>query len=425
MSDQDPTRGSQSTTPTHFTVVGLGTEGDGLVETPWGPVFVPGALPGEQVAITDGRASATETASIVTGANPMRRQAALCPHFGRCGGCTLQHMGDDLYRRWKANLLGDALCSHGIEIVPRPLISVPESSRRRAVLAVRRDGDAIDVGFHERRSSAIERLETCVILSRPIMAALPGIKALARLLMARKSDARVAVLDTPHGLDIDFAGAKSTFNVDARSAVVEVANRSPIARICVDGVPMLTRAIPALTIAGVEVVPPPGAFVQATVEAETAMAALAMEAIGKSKRVVDLFSGLGTFTFALAAKARVLAIDSDRSLITALTEAARKASGLKPIETKIRDLFHDPLSPRELDGNDAVVFDPPRAGAKSQAEALAKSKVKTVVAISCNPATLARDLAILTEGGYSLKSVTPVDQFLYTPHLEAVAILKR
>lgn len=420
MTDEAASNGPDVTAKTRFTVVGLGTEGDGLVETPWGAVFVPGALPGEQVVITDGRAGAIEL-----GTDPVRRRDALCPHFGRCGGCTLQHMAGDFYQRWKANLLRDALRTHGIEIVPRPMISAPESSRRRAVLAVRRDGNAIELGFHERRSPAIEQIEACVILSRPIMAGLTGIKALASLLMARKSDARVSVLDTPHGLDIDFAGAKATFGVDARSAVVEVANRYRIARISADGAPMLTRAVPALTMAGVQVVPPPGAFVQATAEAETALAALAVEAAGKSKRMVDLFAGLGTFTFALAAKARVLAIDSDRGLITALSEAARKASGLKPIETKVRDLFHDPLSPREFDGIDAAVFDPPRAGAKAQAEALAKSKVETVIAVSCNPATMARDLAILIDGGYNLASVTPVDQFLYTPHLEAVAVLRR
>lgn len=420
MTDLDAPNGPETPANTLYTVVGLGTEGDGLVETPWGPVFVPGALPGEHVAITDGRAGAIEAVT-----DPAKRQPALCAHFGRCGGCTLQHMSSGLYQRWKANLLGDALRTHGIAIAARPMISVPEASRRRAVLAVRRDGNDIELGFHERRSQAIERIETCVILRQPIMAGLPGITALASLLLARKSEARVAVLDTPHGLDIDFAGAKATFNIDARTAVVDIANRFRIARISVDGVLMLTRAVPALTMSGVQVVPPPGAFVQAAAEAETAMAALAVEAAGKSKRVVDLFSGLGTFTFALAARARVLAIDSDRSLITALADATRRATGLKPIETKIRDLFQDPLSPRELDGIDTVVFDPPRAGAKAQAEALGKSKVKTVVAISCNPATLARDLAILIDGGYSLKSVTPIDQFLYTPHLEAVAILRR
>ena len=257
------------------------------------------------------------------------------------------------------------------------------------------------------------------------MAGFAGIRALAGLLLTRKSQARVTVIDTPHGLDIDFAGARRDLGADARAAVVLTADSHRIARLSLDGVPMLTRATPTLKISGADVVPPPAAFVQAAVEAETAMAAIAVAATGKSKRVADLFSGLGTFTFALARTAHVLAIDSDRRLITALNDAARKATGLKPIETKVRDLFQDPLSPRELDGLDAIVFDPPRAGAKAQADALAKSKVKTVVAVSCNPATLARDLGILIGGGYRLQAVTPIDQFLFTPHLEVVAVLRR
>ena len=227
------------------------------------------------------------------------------------------------------------------------------------------------------------------------------------------------------GLVISLVMANTARRTDVRTDVVAAANQHRFARLSVDGAPMLTRTTPSLVIAGVQVVPPPGAFVQAAAEAEVAIAAIAMGAVGKAKRVADLFSGLGTFSFALAAKSRVLAIDNDRELITALEDAVRMATGLKPIEAKVRDLFHDPLSPRELDAIDAVVFDPPRAGAKAQAGALAKSKVRTVVAVSCNPATLARDLAILIDGGYRLESVTPIDQFLFTPHLEAVAVLRR
>ena len=155
------------------------------------------------------------------------------------------------------------------------------------------------------------------------------------------------------------------------------------------------------------------------------MVKIACDAVGKAKRVADLFSGLGTFTFGLARRAKILAVDSDRALITALGDAARKAQGLKPIEARVRDLFHDPMSARELDDFDAAVFDPPRAGAKAQAEALAKSKVKTIVAVSCNPVTLARDIQILLDGGYKLGRVSPIDQFLFTAHIEAVAVLWR
>jgi 23S rRNA (uracil1939-C5)-methyltransferase len=152
---------------------------------------------------------------------------------------------------------------------------------------------------------------------------------------------------------------------------------------------------------------------------------LIAEGVGKGKQVADLFCGVGTFTFGLARRARVFAVDGDRRAIETLTMAVRGASGLKPVETRVRDLFRDPLSRTELNMYDAVVFDPPRSGAKAQAETLAKSKVARVVAVSCAPATLARDLRILIDGGYNLDRVTPIDQFVYTPHVEVVATLSR
>ncbi len=405
-----------------LTVARLGLEGHGVVDAPGGPVYVPGALPGEAVTFAGGRVDAIERSSVD------RRQAALCPHATRCGGCALPHMSDDLYRRWKAALLGDALRTHGIGVTPEPMISVPHNTRRRAVLTARREGRTIEFGFHVRSSHEIESIEQCAILVLPIIAALPGLRALAGLLLGDKGEARVTVIDTPHGLDVDFDGATAKPGANLSAAVVAAAAGHHIARLSLKGTPILTRASPSLRIAGVDVIPPPGAFLQAALEAEQAMQQIAVAAVGKARRVADLFCGLGTFSFALAAKAKVLAVDSDRTLIDALIGATRQAKGLKPIETKVRDLFHDPLSPRELDGIDgidAVVFDPPRAGAKAQAEALAKSKVRTVVAVSCNPATLGRDLAILIGGGYRLESVTPIDQFLYTAHLEAVAVLRR
>ena len=188
---------------------------------------------------------------------------------------------------------------------------------------------------------------------------------------------------------------------------------------------MLERASPSLRLGDAEVVPPPGAFVQAVAEAEAAMAALVAAAAAKAKRVADLFCGVGTFTFPLARTARVLAIDGDKGAIAALSAAARRVQGLKPIETKVRDLLQTPLSAKELDGLDAVIFDPPRAGAAAQAEQLARSKVPVVVAVSCNPATLARDARILVDGGYRLRAVTPIDQFLFSAHVEAVAVFER
>ena len=176
---------------------------------------------------------------------------------------------------------------------------------------------------------------------------------------------------------------------------------------------------------GVNVVLPPRAFLQAAPAAEAEMVRLVTAATAKAKRVADLFCGLGTFTFPLAKSAPVLAVDGDRQAIAALQSAAKRAPGLKPIEAMARDLFRMPLSARELEPFDAVVFDPPRAGAATQAAMLAVSGVATIAAVSCNPATLARDARILIDGGYTLERVTPIDQFLYSPHVEAVAVFRR
>ena len=198
-----------------------------------------------------------------------------------------------------------------------------------------------------------------------------------------------------------------------------------MARVSVGGVPVIERQAPVLHFAGKAVTPPPGAFLQAVPEAEQAMIDLVTAALGKAKQVGDLFCGLGTLTLPIAQKARVTAFDADRNAIAALNEAQRKNQGLKPFTAKPRDLFRDALSPMEMKDLDAVVLDPPRAGAKAQCERLAQSKVKRVVMVSCNPATLARDLRILIDGGYRLDAITPIDQFLYSPHLEAVAVLTR
>lgn len=402
-----------------YTITRLGMRGDGIADGPDGPLYLPGTLPGELVSVGGGEPARIEHPS------PQRRHGYLCPHAPGCGGCAQQHLSEDFYRQWKATLVGEALKAHGIAADVRPMLSAPAGSRRRAVLTARRDGQRIELGFHRGQSHDIEPLEACAVLAPAIVSALPGLRAMALIALTSKSEARLSVVATPHGLDVDIAGARREISADQRTAMVQTATGHRIARLSLDGTPMLTRARPALVMAGVEVIPPPGAFLQAAVEAEGAMTAIAVEAAGKAKRVADLFSGLGTFSFALARRARVLAIDTDRALVDALAAAARGAAGLKPIETKVRDLMRDPLSPRELEGFDAVLFDPPRSGARAQAEALAGSKVRTVVAVSCNPATLARDLEILLAGGYRIEAVTPIDQFLYTAHIEAIAVLRR
>ena len=406
-------------TPITAKVARLGQSGDGVIETPRGAIYVPGVLPGETVSLVDG-----VPGPVVGPLSPDRRQP-LCTHVARCGGCAVQHLADVSYRTWKAGLLTEALAGSGIGTTPLPMFVVPLRSRRRAVLSARRSGRDTIIGFHSRRSDEIEPLVDCAILKPAIVAGVPGLVRLSGELLPPDAETHITVIETSTGLDVAFDTGRKDLSADARQRLAATATASRFARVSVAGDPVVIRHAPVLDMAGVAVVPPPGAFIQASAAAETHMAGLVVEALGKARRVADLFSGLGTFAFAMARRASVLAVDGSRDLIEALDKAQRGAAGLKPIEAKVRDLLLDPMSPRELNTLDAVVFDPPRGGAKAQAEALARSDVPVVVAVSCNPQTLARDLRILGDGGYTLKAIAPVDQFLFSPHIEAVAVLAK
>jgi 23S rRNA (uracil1939-C5)-methyltransferase len=227
-----------------------------------------------------------------------------------------------------------------------------------------------------------------------------------------------------NGLDVTIDAARAGLR-RMTPAIGQAAEASGIIRITLADDPVFSAAAPKVTIAGAAIELPPGAFLQASAEAEAAMAAIAAETVGKARKIADLYSGLGAFSFALARKAAVTAVELDRRLLAALAAGARSTQGLKPIRVLARDLAREPLSPTELNGFDAVLFDPPRAGAPAQARALAKSRVKTIVAVSCNPASFAKDARALIDGGYALERLVPVDQFVYSAHIEVVAAFSR
>ncbi len=403
-----------------LTVVRLGAQGDGVAESAVGDLYLPGILPGESVMRdSDGRTRSIGPPS------PERRIEPLCPHVARCGGCAVQHMDDTLYARWKAGLLSAALAQRGLAATTTPMLAVPLASRRRATFAgVWIDGSA-RLGFHGAGTHTVEPIAKCAVLRPAIVAALPELARLVAILIPKDAPFRVSVLAADNGLDVAIDG-KAPARVARQAAEIALAMRSAkVIRLTLADEPFLMLTPPVLKMAGVDVTPPPGAFLQAAAETDAILADLVLAAVGKAKRVADLFAGLGTLSLALAARARVLSVDNDPSLLDALGKAVAGTQGLKPVERLRRDLFRDPLSPRELDRIDAVVLDPPRAGAAAQSEALARSKVRRVVMVSCNPATLARDLRTLVDGGYVLERTTAVDQFLFTPHLEAVAVLGR
>jgi 23S rRNA (uracil1939-C5)-methyltransferase len=352
------------------------------------------------------------------------RATPLCRHFGVCGGCVAQHMGDRLYAEWKRNTVVAALRQRGLDTDVAPLRRIPAGTRRRAVLTARRDGRRIALGYHRRKSLELVDIEACPVLLPEIAARLAALRAIAAALPA--PELRLTVLSTPAGLDVAVAAGGGRLQPAAAAEISRIVMQHRLARVAVDGEIAIERAVPMLkTAGGCDIAVPPGAFVQAVEEAERAMAGLIAAAVAAARGVVDLFCGAGAFTFDLARRARVLAIDRDQVAVAALAAGARRTQGLRPIEARVRDLLHAPLSAKELEAFDAAVFDPPRSGAKAQAQQLARSRVPTVVAVSCDPGTLARDARILVDGGYALESVTPIDQFLFSAHVETVAVFRR
>jgi 23S rRNA (uracil1939-C5)-methyltransferase len=398
----------------------LGSQGDGIVETGAGPVYIPFTLPGERVAAeVEG-----ERGALLDVLQPSPdRIAPICRHFGACGGCALQHLEATRYREWKRQRVVDALAQQRIDAEVAPILAFPPHTRRRAAFTASRSGRDMLFGFRRALSHEVIDIAESPIMAPPIENALPALRSLCAALIPQ-GEARVLVTACDNGLDV-LIEAEGKHRPVLSTAIAGVVQEAGIIRVAF-GRDMLVSTAPArVTLSGVAVELPPGAFLQAVPQAEQAMAQLVVAAVGKARKVADLFCGLGTFTFALAAKAAVTAVEADAALLAALAAGARHASGLKPITPLRRDLMREPLSWQELKVFDAVVFDPPRAGSIAQAQALAKSKVARVVAVSCNPATFARDARVLIDGGYRLTRVTPIDQFVFSPHVEVVATFIR
>ena len=401
----------------------LGAQGDGVAQGPEGPLFVPFTLPGELVKVDAGAGDGHAEPLAIPEPSP-ERVAPVCQYFGTCGGCALQHMEVYAYLAWKRELVFAALASRGLETPVEEVRAVPLASGRRAAFALGRTSNATAFGYRAARSHAIVDIAACPVLGPAIAGRLPMLKSALAPLLGDKREARITVTEAEQGLDVVLEGIRRPSpTLFARLATAGASFGA--ARITLDGESLALRGTPTVALSGAEVSLPPGAFLQASRESEAVLAGLVKEGVGRAKRVADLFAGIGTFTFALAASAEVDAFEQDEEAIAALAGAARATPKLKPVRTHSRDLFRVPLTARELARYDAVVLDPPRAGAKAQAETLAASKVPKVVMVSCNPGTWARDLRILVYGGYRITRVVPVDQFLFSPHIELVAVLER
>lgn len=392
------------------TISHLGHKGEGVALVGETRVFVPFTLPGETVHFAHEGERGT-LLDIVTPSD--HRIVPFCPHFGVCGGCQLQHMDRPSYVAFKTGLVETPLRQAGVEAKVERFVDAGGDGRRRATLHARPDA----AGYMRMRSHDLLDLDLCPIL----VPALARAQDMARSIGAAIGACDVSFTASDAGIDVGIRTPRKDLRAEK---LVPMAAGLGAARVALNGEMVFQSQVPNIGMGRARVELPVGSFLQATAAAETALAAYVVEAVGKAKAVADLFCGVGPFALRLAEKAVVYAADSDKPAILAMDKAARHAKGLKTITGKPRDLFRDPLTRFEL-AFDAVVLDPPRAGAEAQVREIAASKVKHVVMVACDARSFARDAAILVKAGFAMSNLVAVDQFVWSAHIEIAATFTR
>lgn len=407
----------------------VGFQGDGFTQ---GGLVVPMTLPGERVRVRQGKSkdndSRLELIEVLEASSD--RVTPSCRHFAACGGCALQHWDLAAYSAWKREVVEIQLARAGLATEVLPILTTPPASRRRVGLHARKTGKVISLGFKERKSWSLVAISECVIADPAIVRALPQLKQLAEGLFAHPKSAPILhITASLTGLDIDISGVERNksggLSADARMQIAMAAGEADFARVTMGDEILYEARKPRVMFGKAQVALPMGSFLQASAASEADMVRLVKDGIGDAKSVADLFCGAGTFTYPLAEQAVVYAADGSAPAVAALKAAIATAPGLKSITAEARDLFRRPLLAEEMKTIDAIVFDPPRAGAEAQSQEIALSRVARVVAVSCNPATFIRDAKILVNAGFSLDRVTPIDQFLWSSHVELVGIFSR
>ena len=407
----------------------LGPKGDGVHRSQGGAVYVDRALPGDRIQATvrrgDDGVLRGDLLRLIK-ASP-HRVAAPCPNYTVCGGCTLQHAKDEFYRHWKVDIVRDALRSKGLKPrVWRDPVFLPAGDRRRATFTAYKKNNIVALGHYRRRAHHVTDIASCLVADPVIMAMRERLTAwLAPILQDGKP--AMAFIQAINGqLDIVITGpVGKTGKPDpqTREAMTRLARDSNVNRIAWrahpdDSAEVIVELSPLRARFGdLDVILPPLAFLQPTQAGEDALVASVMELLPRTGKFADLFSGCGTFTGPMLARGAVDAYESVGPAVRALD----KAKGTRPLKAIRRDLFVNPLRRDEANRYDAIVFDPPRAGAQAQVRTLASSKAPLLVGVSCNPATFARDARVLVDGGYRLDSVRVVDQFTWSHHVELVA----
>lgn len=408
-------------------VFDLGRQGDGLIKHEGQTVFIAGTLPDETVSYRLTANNRAELEEIVS-ASP-DRATPVCPFFDRCGGCALQHLSGDLYKKFKLRYFKELFPAAWNVAFDDPVF-IPFKSRRRATFALLWNGSLRKFGFNAKQSDRIVEIESCSVLIEPLEKLIVPLRRFlcdkARSYPKRKGVGDVSVLMTRTGADV-LLTLPFEPDFDWRQSAAKFATENGLARFSwrtserAEPEPLVVLHTPELTIGEFTLKPPAGVFLQPSVEGRDALTQAVVEYVGKAKKVMDLFCGAGTFSLPLLQKKRLIkGADNAPFALQALKEASAGR-----IKTQERDLFKTPLYPDELDGFDCVIFDPPRAGAKAQCEQIAASGVEKVVAVSCNPVSFVRDAEILINAGFTLERVRPVDQFAFTPHMECVVKLTR
>jgi 23S rRNA (uracil1939-C5)-methyltransferase len=399
------------------TIERLGHLGDGVA----GHVFVPQMLPGE---VVEGEL----VGDVLTGARivtpSVDRVRPPCVHARTCGGCMMQHASDAFVAEWKQGIVQGALAGQGLSAPFKAIVTSPARSRRRATLAGRKTKGGALLGFHARGSDMLIPVPQCQLVVPEIIAAFPALEALTKAGGSRSAELALTITHGAAGADVSVAGGKP-LDAGLIMDLARIAETHGLSRLTWNGEVAALRTAPVQRFGRVVVVPPPGAFLQATREGERALLAAVIAAVGDAAKIADLFAGVGTFALPLTERSDVLAVEGDVAMTAAMEKGWRAADGLKRLVVQTRDLFRRPLEPDELAGFDAVVIDPPRAGAEAQVACLAKAKVPVIAMVSCNPVTFARDAKVLVQAGYKIDWVQVVDQFRWSAHVELVARLSR
>lgn len=403
---------------TTATITRLGHQGDGVAE---GPLFAPRTLPGEEIS---GIREGSQLREIRIETPSEHRVQPSCRHYKSCGGCQLQHASESFVADWKVNVVKTALAAQGLETEFRPIHTSPAQSRRRATFAVRRTKKGAMAGFHGRASDVITPIPDCQLLDPTLISAIALAEALAIAGASRKTPLSVTVTTSECGLDVLVRQGKP-LDGPLRLELAQLAGQHGVTRLTWEDEQVAMEQPPIQRFGNAPVCPPPGSFLQATTDGEAALLGAVREITTGAKRILDLFAGCGTFTLPLAERAEVYALEGEAEMIAALEAGWRRGKELRQVKAETRDLFRNPLLPEDMKPfgahYEAVVIDPPRAGAEAQVAQLAKARLPVVAYVSCNPISFARDAKVLVGAGYSLNWVQVVDQFRWSAHTELVA----